>query len=72
SNGLHKDKLIKKYEEFDKDNNSVAKELLRIFVLEHLYKFDVKYNLKQSVCQNLKISLSKQNQILIAKSKDKK
>lgn len=74
SNGLIKDKIkiINKYKEFDEDNNFVTKELLRIFVLEHLYKFDVKYDLKQSVCQSLNISLLKQKQILIIKSKDKK
>lgn len=51
--------IISLYEKFDKDKNLLLKELLKIFVVEHLYKFDVKYDLKQSVCQKLGIGMKK-------------
>mgnify|MGYP004694007513 CR=1 FL=1 len=42
-------------------------ELLRIFVIEHLYKFDIKFDLKQLLCKKLNIDINTQNKILATK-----
>jgi hypothetical protein len=70
-NGLNIDKTISLNSEFTNSNNHIPKELLRFFVVEHFYKFDVEYKKKQEVCSKLKISIATQKNILINKSKGK-
>lgn len=65
---FNKCQIISMYEKFDEDKNLLLRELLKICVMEHLYKFDVKYDLKQSICQKMGIGMEK---VLIKKSKDK-
>lgn len=67
--GLNKDKITSLNEEFTKSNNFIPKELLRFFVIDHLYKFDVPYRKKQEVCDKLNISIATQKNILIKKAK---
>lgn len=47
----------KKVEEFYKelDNNYLPKDLLRMFVMQHMYKFGLDYKDKQSICAQLGI-----------------
>ena len=63
-NGLRKNNIIELYEKFEQDKNFIPKELLRLFVIEHLYKFDIKFDLKQSLCKKLNIGIDTQNRIL--------
>jgi hypothetical protein len=51
----------KKVEEIYKDleNNYLPKDLLRMFVLQHMYKFGLDYKVKQSICTQLGISYIK-------------
>lgn len=65
--GLNKDKIFSLSEEFSKNNNSIPKELLRFFVIEHLHKFDVEYKKKQEICDKLNISVAIQKNILAKK-----
>lgn len=67
--GLNKDKITSLNEEFTKSNNFISKELLRFFVIDHLYKFDVAYKKRQEVCDKLNIGIATQKNILIKKSK---
>lgn len=70
-NGLRKNNIIELYEKFEQDKNFIPKELLRIFVIEHLYKFDIKFDLKQSICKKLNIDIDTQNRILKNKWRNK-
>lgn len=63
SNGLNPDNIIKLNQDFE--DNFIAKDLLKFFVINHLYKFDVSYKKKQSVCKMLDISMSNQKNILV-------
>jgi len=65
--GLDKDMIIKIDKSFE--NNYLAKTILKFLVIEHLYKFVVKYSDKQSICENLGINLIKNRQILDKKRK---
>lgn len=67
--GLNKEKITLLNQEFLHSNNSIAKELLRFFVIEHLYKFDIEFNKKQEICDKLEIGISTQKNILINKAK---
>jgi hypothetical protein len=69
SNGLNKEKITLLNQEFTNSNNSIAKELLRFLVVEHLYKFDIEFKKKQEICDKLKIGISTQKNILINKAK---
>jgi 23S rRNA pseudoU1915 N3-methylase RlmH len=69
SNGLNKEKITLLNQEFINSNNSIAKELLRFLVVEHLYKFDIEFKKKQEICNKLKIGISTQKNILINKIK---
>ncbi len=69
SNGLNKEKITLLNQEFTNSNNSIAKELLRFLVVEHLYKFDIEFKKKQEICDKLKIGISTQKNILINKTK---
>lgn len=66
-NGLRKNNIIELYERFERDKNFIPMELLRIFVIEHLYKFDIKFDLKQLLCKKLNIDINTQNKILATK-----
>lgn len=59
SSGLSKNR--KKVEEFYEtlDNNYLPKDLLRMFVLQHIYKFGLDYQDKQSICTKLGINYVK-------------
>lgn len=63
SNGLNPDNIIKLNKDFE--DNFIAKDLLKFFVINHLYKFDVSYKKKQSVCKILDIGISNQKNILV-------
>jgi len=54
-----------KITELDKalTKNYIAKKLLRFLVVEHLYKFDVKFSDKQSICDKLDINITRTKQI---------
>jgi len=65
--GLNRDRIFSLSEEFSKNNNSIPKELLRYFVIEHLHKFDVEYKKKQEICDKLNISIAIQKNILAKK-----
>ena len=65
--GLNKDKIIKLDKEFS--NNLIVKGFLKHFVIEHMYKFNVKYKKKQEICSKLNISIETQKNILVHKSK---
>ncbi|MCK9597177.1 restriction endonuclease [Candidatus Pacearchaeota archaeon] len=52
--GLDK-KIILNLDKLYKDNY-LAKTVLKILVIEHLYKFNIKYSDKQSLCNNLSIN----------------
>ena len=54
-----------KITELDKalTKNYIAKKLLRFLVVEHLYKFDVKFSDKQSICYKLDINITRTKQI---------
>ena len=69
SGGLNKEKITLLNQEFTNSNNSIAKELLRFLVIEHLYKFDIEFKKKQEICDKLKIGISTQKNILINKAK---
>jgi len=69
SGGLNKEKIISLNQDFLNSNNSIAKELLRFLVIEHLYKFDVEFKKKQEICDKLKIGIAAQKNILVNKSK---
>lgn len=51
-------KYREKVEEFYKelDNNYLPKDILRMFVLQHMYKFGLDYRDKQSICAQLGIN----------------
>jgi len=70
SGGLNKEKITLLNQEFTNSNNSIAKELLRFLVIEHLYKFDVELKKKQEICDKLNIGISTQKNILINKAKN--
>ena len=57
----NKNKIAELDKEFTK--NYFAKKLLRFLVIEHLYKFDVKYSDKQSICAKLDINIVRNKQI---------
>ena len=63
SNGLNPDNIIKLNKDFE--DNFIAKDLLKFFVINHLYKFDISYKKKQSVCKMLNIGINNQKNILI-------
>ena len=63
SNGLNPDNIIKLNKEFE--DNFIVKDLLKFFVINHLYKFDVSYKKKQRICKMLDISMSNQKDILV-------
>lgn len=65
--GLNRDKIFSLSEEFSRNNNSISRELLRFFVIEHLHKFDVEYKKKQEICDKLNISVAIQKNILAKK-----
>lgn len=54
-NGLRINDVVNLDKKFNK--NLLVKRLLRILVVEHLYKFDVKYSDKQSICDKLGIKI---------------
>lgn len=54
-NGLHINGIVDLDKKFNK--NLLVKRLLRILVIEHLYKFDVKYSDKQRICAKLGIEI---------------
>jgi len=66
SNGLNPDNIIKLNKDFE--DNFIAKDLLKFFVINHLYKFDISYKKKQSVCKMLDISIDNQKKILITQA----
>ena len=68
TSGLNKDKIFSLNEEFSSKNNHISKELLRFFVIEHLYKFEVPYKKKQEICDKLNISMATQKNILVQKA----
>lgn len=49
-------KIIKLNSEFD--NNYLTKGLLKVLVAEHLYKFEVSSNIRQSICAKLDININ--------------
>lgn len=55
----YKDEIARLYA--DLSDNSLARDLLRFMVLEHLYKFEVGYQDKQSICNQLKIDVTAVN-----------
>ena len=57
--GLHTNNIVNLDHKFNK--NQLVKRLLRILVAEHLYKFDVKYSDKQSICDQLGIKIKNKN-----------
>jgi hypothetical protein len=65
--GLEKNKaeISKLYEDFS--SNNLARDLLRFLVLEHLYKFEVGYQDRQSICGQLNIRLVSTQQKKIKK-----
>jgi len=63
SNGLNPDHIIKLNKDFE--DNFIARDLLKFFVINHLYKFDISYKKKQSVCKMLDIGINNQKNILI-------
>lgn len=69
-NGLDKKSVLDLDKEFK--DNFLAKSILRAFVIEHLYKFDVRFSEKQSICDNLGIDLVKSKKILATVSRNKK
>lgn len=69
SSGLNKEKITLLNQDFLKFNNFIPKEILRFFVVEHFYKFDVEFKKKQEICDKLKIGISAQKNILINKLK---
>ncbi len=58
---INKNKIVELDKEFAK--NYFAKNLLKFLVIEHLYKFDVKYSDKQSICDKLGINIKQNKQI---------
>jgi len=66
SNGLNPDNIIKLNKDFE--DNFIAKDLLKFFVINHLYKFDISYKKKQSVCKMLDIGIDNQKKILITQA----
>ncbi len=61
----NKNKILDLDKEFAK--NYLTKRLLRLLVAEHLYKFDVKYSDKQSICDKLGINIRRNKQIYLQK-----
>ncbi len=55
----YKGEIAKLYASFS--GNSLARDLLRFIVLEHLYKFEVERGDKQSICDQLKIDITAVN-----------
>ena len=53
--GLHSEEIINLDRIFEK--NYLARRILRILVIEYLYKFDMKISEKQSLCSKLEIKL---------------
>lgn len=49
-------------------NNTVAYGLLRFFVLEHFYMYEVDYRIRQRTCEVLKISTESQRRIMSHRS----
>jgi 23S rRNA pseudoU1915 N3-methylase RlmH len=68
SGGLNKEKVLNLNHEFS--HNTIAKELLKLLIINHLYKFDVEYKKRQEICDKLNISVQAQKNILIDKSKN--
>lgn len=62
---VNKNKIVELDNEFTK--NYLIKKLLRVLVIDHLYKFDVKYSEKQSICAKLDITIVGNNQIYLQK-----
>lgn len=52
----NKDHIVDLYKELS--NNSIARDLLRFLVLEHMYKFEIGYKERQSVCSHLNINFT--------------
>ena len=57
----NKNKIAELDKEFTK--NYLSKKLLKFLVIDHLYKFDVKYSDKQSICAKLDINIMQNKQI---------
>ena len=57
----NKNKIAELDNEFTK--NYLTQKLLRFLVVEHLYKFEVKYSDKQSICAKLDIDIVRNKQI---------
>lgn len=68
SGGLNKDMIEKLNIQFTKDRNFIPKELLRYFVVDHLYKFDVEIKKKQEICSKLNIGIETQKNIIYNKT----
>ncbi|HYT45767.1 MAG TPA: ATP-binding protein [Methylomirabilota bacterium] len=56
----NKNMIIELNKEFTK--NYLTKKLLRMLVIDHLYKFEVKYSDKQSICDKLDINITRNKQ----------
>lgn len=63
---INKNKIVELDKAFAK--NYFTKKLLRFLVIDHLYKFDVKYSDKQSICDKLGINIKRNRQIYHAKN----
>jgi hypothetical protein len=65
--GLNKSKISELYTTLE--NNHLSSAVLRVLVIEHLYKFEVKIADKNSVCDKLKIGMAQKRQMLDKKRK---
>lgn len=63
SSELNTDIIFKLNQEFK--NNFIAQNILKYLVINHLYKFDVKYSKKQKICKKLNIGVNNQKNILV-------
>jgi Holliday junction resolvase-like predicted endonuclease len=54
-NELDQEKILALDKEFD--GNYIAKRLLRILVIDHMYKFEVDHAMKQRICQKLGMAI---------------
>lgn len=61
-NGLDSKKIVTLWNDFD--GNFLLNGLLKWLVIDHLYKFDVNYADKQSICSKLEISIKTQRAML--------
>ena len=58
---VNKNKIAELDKKFTR--NYLTKKLLRFLVIDHMYKFDVKYSDKQSICAKLDIKIMRNKQI---------